>query len=257
MLNYRNTNKAFIALIIILVIYQLYFGASFGIYAFAIIPYILVLVYGSCFIGSGFYLPVICDAKTEKKHIALSFDDGPDAEFTPAILDILKKNEVEAAFFLIGKRLEDHPSISQLIDAQGHIIGNHSYSHDAWFDLYSSKKMKEDLKRVNDLVKQLTGKYPQLFRPPYGVTNPNLAKAVKDGEYISIGWNIRSFDTVIHNKEKLLRRILNDLKPGAIILLHDTSPTMVSILPDLINQIKSHGFELIRLDKMLNLQAYA
>ena len=97
---------------------------------------------------------------------------------------------------------------------------------------------------------------PRFFRPPYGVTNPNLKKAVLLGGLISIGWSIRSYDTVIRNEKHLLSKILKALKPGAILLLHDTSETTLQILPQLLKGIREKDISMRRLDKMINLNPY-
>ena len=125
------------------------------------------------------------------------------------------------------------------------------------FDLFSSKKMLADLRMTDLAVHEATGLTPKLFRPPYGVTNPNLAKAIVKGSYIPVGWNIRSMDTVIKDEQKLLNKMTGSIKPGAILLFHDTSKTTLAILPDLIKHIHSKGYEIVRLDKMLNVKAYA
>ena len=117
--------------------------------------------------------------------------------------------------------------------------------------------MLTDLQRMDAAMSAVTGLQPRLFRPPYGVTNPNLKKAIINGRYTPIGWNIRSLDTVIRDEQKLLKKINEAIKPGAIILFHDTSRTTLAILPAFIRQVKERGYEIVRLDKMLNLQAYA
>ena len=198
----------------------------------------------------------ICSVKTSEKIIALSFDDGPAGEKTIRILDILKDNHVEAAFFCIGKNMTENEETLKRMASEGHIIGNHSNSHDSLFDIYSSKKMLNDLELASQTCQEITGNYPRFFRPPYGVTNPNLKKAVLQGGFISIGWSIRSYDTVIGNEERLLTRILDRLKPGAILLLHDTSESTLKILTRLLKDIRNKGYKMIRLDKMINLNPY-
>ena len=110
---------------------------------------------------------------------------------------------------------------------------------------------------MNDITKEAIGVSPKLFRPPYGVTNPNLKNAIIKGNYIPIGWTIRSMDTVVTDEKKLLKKITGNIKPGAIILFHDTSKTTLAILPAFIQFVKTNGYEITRLDKMLNLKPYA
>lgn len=257
MLNFRNTNILFaILLLMLLLINHFYYFSSF-LYFILLFIYSLILFYGSYFIQSNFYIQTICSAKTNKKEIAISFDDGPATNYTKEILQVLKNENVPATFFCIGNRITGNENILQQIDEEGHIIGNHSYSHHFWFDLFSSKKMLDDMQMMDEKTKTTIGLTPKLFRPPYGVTNPNLKKAIIKGNYIPIGWNIRSMDTVINDEEKLLKKIIAVIKPGSIILFHDTSKTTLSVLPAFIQYVKTNGYEITRLDKMLNLKAYA
>jgi len=140
----------------------------------------------------------------------------------PEILHLLQQHAVKATFFCIGKRIPGNESILQQIKEDGHIIGNHSYSHHFWFDMFSSKKMLQDLRLMDEEVERVAGVQPKLFRPPYGVTNPNLSKAITSGGYTPIGWSVRSMDTVIKDERKLLAKINKGLHPGAVFLFHDT-----------------------------------
>ncbi len=257
MLTFRNTNIFFSILLAILVAYQVVYGFSLAPYLALAVVYSLLLFYGSYFIQAGFYIKSICNAGTDKKQIALSFDDGPATNYTPGILKILDQHQIEAAFFCIGKRIPGNEEIFKSLHNAGHIIGNHSFSHATWFDLFSSKKMLDDMKLMDDTMRKVTGLSPKLFRPPYGVTNPNLKKAIVNGRYISIGWNIRSLDTVIKDEKKLFEKVTKALKPGSIILFHDTSKTTLNILPEFIKHVLKEGYTITRLDKMLNLDPYA
>ncbi|MFI5157068.1 MAG: polysaccharide deacetylase family protein, partial [Chitinophagales bacterium] len=197
MLNFRNTNILFFILLVLLISANYFIGIPLFAYALLVIAYLGILAYGSYKVSLNFYMPVLCSAKTRDKEIAISFDDGPDAEITPAILTILNRANVHAAFFLIGNRIPDREILVRKLYEEGHLIGNHSFSHHALFDFFSSRKMGEDLKSMDQLIINMLGIRPRLFRPPYGVTNPNLKSAVQAGGYKSIGWSIRSLDTVI------------------------------------------------------------
>jgi len=256
MLNFRNTNIFFALLVIALVGYRIYFGLPWYVFLFVLIVYSFILFYGSYFIQAGFYIRSICNVNTNKKEIAISFDDGPASEYTEALLNILQENNIEAAFFCIGSRVVKNKSLLKTIHEQGHVIGNHSFSHATWFDLFSSRKMLDDMKLMDETVKSVTGLTPRLFRPPYGVTNPNLKKAIVRGKYISIGWNIRSLDTVIKDENRLFQKVTRALKPGSIILFHDTSKTTLKMLPAFIKHLSEEGYAVTRLDKMLNLNPY-
>ncbi len=196
---------------------------------------------GAYFIGLNFHLDSVNSLNTSDKKVLLTFDDGPHAN-TVKVLEALKKHNVKAVFFVIGKSIFGNERIMQQIVSEGHQIGNHSFSHHNWIDVWSTKKVKEDFETCQKLIEQ---HQPQskLFRPPYGVTNPNIAKAVKILHLQSIGWNIRSYDTSIKDVEKIKQRVLSQLKPGAIILLHDRLDLMPELLDTLIPAIKKEGYE--------------
>ncbi len=257
MLNFRNINVLFLILLGICTWAQLKHGLHWSIYILLFIIYSLVVFYGCYYIGSNFFMKVVCSADTDKKEIAISFDDGPAVNYTPEILDVLKKEDVKAAFFCIGNRIKGNELIMQRIKADGHLLGNHSYSHHFWFDMFSSGKMLEDLRMMDAAMESATGLRPKLFRPPYGVTNPNLKKAVERGGYIPVGWNVRSLDTVIKDGNKLFDKINAGLKPGAIFLFHDTSKTTLEVLPKFLQEVKKKGYRVVPLDKLLHLPAYA
>jgi peptidoglycan/xylan/chitin deacetylase (PgdA/CDA1 family) len=202
-------------------------------------------------------MKIICSANTDQKEIAISFDDGPAKNHTTEILRVLKQDNIKATFFCIGNRIAGNESILKQIENDGHIIGNHSYSHHFWFDMFSSGKMLNDLKRMDHELEKVTGKRPKLFRPPYGVTNPNLKKAIINGDYIPVGWSVRSMDTVLKDEKKLLGNIKRSIKPGAVFLFHDTSKTTLNVLPEFIKEVKKRGYHIIPLDKLLHLEPYA
>ncbi len=257
MLNFRNTNITFIIVLLLATAYHLTYGLPWMVYLIIFVVYSLLLFYGSYFVSSNFFFKVICSAATGNKEIAISFDDGPALSYTPEIVQLLKEHQVEAAFFCIGNRIKGNESLLMQLHQEGHLIGNHSYSHHFWFDLLSAQKMSEDLQLMDSTMQQVTGLKPRLFRPPYGVTNPNLRKAVEKGNYIPVGWNVRSMDTVTKNEAKLLHKVSKAVKPGAVVLFHDTSKTTLAILPDFIKQVTGKGYTIVRLDKLLKLQAYA
>jgi peptidoglycan/xylan/chitin deacetylase (PgdA/CDA1 family) len=250
-------NILFISLVLLCLAAQRVYSIPVYFYIILVGVYSIVLFYGCYYVGSNFFIPIICSVKTDKKVIALSFDDGPVAENTLQILQLLKDSNAKAAFFCIGSRIAGNEAILKQAYNDGHLIGNHTFSHHYWFDMFSAKKMLADMRMMDQAMINVIGKAPKLFRPPYGVTNPNLKKAIIQGNYIPVGWSMRSMDTVIKDEKKLLNKVISKIKPGAVFLFHDTSTTTVAVLPALIKHIQANGYEIIRLDKMLNLQAYA
>lgn len=256
MLNFRNTNIFFILLLAILIGVHIKYGVPVFAYCLLLIAYSFIIFWGCYNVGSNFFIKIICKADTDKKEIAISFDDGPSIEHTPAILRVLNAENVKATFFCIGHRIAGKENILQQMQQEGHIIGNHSFSHHFWFDMYSAQKMQEDLRQMDAAMEKVTGLKPKLFRPPYGVTNPNVKKAILKGGYTPVGWSVRSMDTVIKDEKELLDKINAGIDPGAVFLFHDTCGSTLKALPSFIKEVKKRGFTIVPLDKLLHLQPY-
>ena len=256
-MNFKTTNAVFILLILVLCILKYYTDVHYLLFILAALLYISALIYGSFTIGSNFYFQVVCSSSSGKKEIAITFDDGPVKEVTPLVLELLKEHNLKAAFFCIGKNISENESILKRMDAEGHLICNHTFSHANMFDFYSGKKMVAELKRTEDSIKNATGKKTGYFRPPFGVTNPTLKRAVKTLNYIPIGWSLRSLDTVITDEKKILIRLKSKLKAGDIVLFHDIDPKVVSILGEFIEYATENGFKIVSLDELLGIEAYS
>ncbi len=235
-----------------------YYHIEFSVWYF-LIPILLfsiLLFYGSYFIQSNFFVKALCNSTSQKKEIALSFDDGPVTS-TNLVLDVLKKHNVPSAFFCIGKRMTENPDILKRIHEEGHVIGNHSFTHHVLFDLMSKKQMKLELQETNHIAKNIIGENLKMFRPPYGVTTPVLAKAIKEEGFETIGWSLRTYDTMIEDGQKLISQITSQIKAGDVILLHDSQKVTISSIEEIINAIRLKGFTFVRLDHLLNIKAYA
>lgn len=225
----------------ILVIYQIIFF-SLLITAF--------LFYASYNIRMGIYLKALCKNPSKGRVVALTFDDGPDPQYTPRVLDVLKEHNIKACFFCIGSKIKGNEDLLERIKREGHIVGNHSYSHLFSFPLHTSEWIKRDLQMCDF---ELESNEFRLFRPPFGVTNPMIASAVKQMEYTTIGWNIRSLDTC-RSKERVIKRIKKRLKDGSAILLHDRLPQSEEILREVIELINQENFRTVRIDELFDLK---
>lgn len=215
-----------------------------------------ILFLGSYFIQLNFFVKAHCKGVETDKAVALTFDDGPDATFTPMLLDVLKKHKAKATFFLIGKNIAGNEGLVQRMVDEGHTVGNHSYNHAFWFDLYPAKRVLEELKQTDETIKKVIGKKPLLFRPPYGVTNPPIAKAVKRGSYEVIGWNVRSLDTMVKTEVELAQRVLPKCEKGNIFLFHDTSETTVKVIDQFLEKLTKDGLRAMTVDELLDIKAY-
>ena len=256
MLNFRNTNIVFIIIVMVTIALAAHYTIPLYVYLVIVLLYSLLLFYGSYYVGSNFFMKVLCHGNSGTKQIAISFDDGPAKAYTPEILQVLKQHRVTAAFFCIGKNIAGNEELLQQIKNEGHVIGNHSHSHHFWFDLFSARKMLNDVQLMSETAENIIGLRPALFRPPYGVTTPNMKKVMQRGGFTAIGWNIRSLDTVVKEEKKLLQRITRQLQPGAIVLLHDTCKTTLAVLPRFIETARGKGYEFVGIDKLLNLPPY-
>ncbi len=142
------------------------------------------------------------------------------------------------------------------MDKEGHVVGGHSYSHHFFFDLFSRKRMSEEMQRTEEAISKSINRKIRMFRPPYGVTNPALAGVLERKKYYVIGWSLRSKDTVTEDENLLLGRVTGKLKPGDIILFHDTKSHMINVLEKFIKFAKENDFRFERLDKHLGIEAY-
>ena len=191
---------------------------------------------------AGVFLSSICSLKSINENILLTFDDGPDPEITPQILDTLRELNAKAIFFCIGKKVKKYPELVLRIANEGHIVANHTYNHSDFLGFYSTKRIKGEIEDTERSIMDVTKRSYKLFRPPFGVTNPNIARAIEALDYKVIGWNVRSFDTVSKNRLGVLNRIMKNLKSGDIILFHDTVSITPSILKDFMLLARNKGF---------------
>ena len=180
------------------------------------------------------------DLPGDSPEVYLTFDDGPTAVVTPWVLDQLEAAKAKATFFCLGRNVDKHPAIYQQILAAGHSVGNHSYSHLKGFRS-SVKRYMEDIHLASDMIDS------RLFRPPYGRILPGQVRAVSE-EYDIIMWDVLSID---YNSglsgERVLRNVTNNVKPGSIIVFHDSDKAADNLyyaLPRTLEFLKSEGFSM-------------
>lgn len=234
-----------------------YCHTAWAFYACLILIYVSISLTMAFFPSSGFHYPLVYSGGSRKgKAVALSFDDGPDPVLSPGILDVLKKYKVPAGFFLIGKKISGNKALVKRIHEEGHIIGNHSFSHTNLWDFMSSAKMSADIENTVAAIRDVTGKSARYFRPPYGVINPMVNRAVKKTGMFIVTWRFRSFDTTASSSEVLLEKAIRKVKPGDILLFHDSCMLTAEILEKLIVSLQERGLEFVPLDQLINLPAY-
>lgn len=215
-----------------------------------------VLVWASADIGSGVYLKALCRAESAGKVVALTFDDGPDADATPRVLDLLKRYDVRATFFVVGEQARQNPELIHRMVAEGHTVAGHSYYHLPQSTLWSSQRYTEELFRCNDVVARLTGLRMRLYRPPFGVTNPPIARAVKNLGLIPVGWSVRSLDTMTKNSDRVVDRVMRGLRGGDVILLHDRLENSEELLEKLLTALRTQHYTTATVDELFKIEAY-
>lgn len=256
MLKHAYIKWFFIALLTFL--WYAYFSHKLPLFLIfiAIIVWLGITAWGSFDIRLNYFIKAhSSNKKINRNVVALTFDDGP-TEITPEILHLLEKYHQKATFFCIGKQLEKYPETAKIIIEQGHVIANHTYSHTNKMGFLSAKEVNSEIASTQKIIQQITGKIPNLFRPPFGVTNPNIGRACKENRVEVIGWNIRSLDTVIASEDKILSRILDRFEKGSIILFHDTSTKTLNVLERLLIVMEKKQIQSVTVDELLNIKAY-
>lgn len=219
---------------------------------------ISTVAWGAFNIQGNFFLKATHRGDATNRQIALTFDDGPHPVYTPQVLALLKQHGVKATFFCIGKHAAQHPEIVQQIHAAGHVVANHSFTHAPTIDFHRKARWLEELRQTDATIAHSIGSNPRFFRPPYGVTTPHLAKAIKLSGHTVIGWCVRPYDTLkTRHAEYISRAILKQVKPGNIILLHDTHDRIVPVLEQLLPKLEQRGFTMVTAAELIHQDAYA
>ncbi|HXF16960.1 MAG TPA: polysaccharide deacetylase family protein [Burkholderiales bacterium] len=192
------------------------------------------------------------DAAVKRGEIAVTFDDGPDPDVTPKVLDILDAHRAKASFFVIAERAAAHPALVREIVRRGHSIENHSRRHASCFALFGWSALKQDVGAAQEIIERITGRSPAFFRAPMGLRNPMLDPLMAIMGLRYTAWTRRGFDTVTRDPAVVLRRLTRNLSAGDILLLHDRrcrddQPIALEVLPPLLEQIEARGLRPVSL----------
>lgn len=194
-------------------------------------------------------LPV-CHGGEGGGRIALTFDDGPDTELTPRLLDALKKSGARATFFPIGEKVPVHPDIIRRIAAEGHEIGNHGWGHLKMTRL-SERSIRDEIRRTSRALADGAGVRAKFFRPPHGLVDRRLREIVVGEDGLStVTWNLECGDWGAVTVGGVVNRILSGAKDGSIILMHDTNPRTVEAMERVVPELKKRGFALVGLSEI-------
>lgn len=178
---------------------------------------------------------------------ALTFDDGPSAEYTPRLLDGLKERNIKASFFLLGRNIPGNEEIVERMQEEGHLIGNHTYNH-VQLSAISEAEAREEILKTNNIIYEITGNYPQYMRPPFGSWKKNLELCV---EMIPVFWNIDTMDWKSQDVSSILNIVFAEAEDGAIILMHDEYETSVEAALQIADHLMKEGYEFVTADRLI------
>ena len=178
---------------------------------------------------------------------ALTFDDGPSAEYTPRLLDGLKERNIKASFFLLGRNIPGNEEIVERMQEEGHLIGNHTYNH-VQLSAISEAEAREEILKTNNIIYEITGNYPQYMRPPFGSWKKNLELCV---EMIPVFWNIDTMDWKSQDVSSILNIVFAEAEDGAIILMHDEYETCVEAALQIADHLMKEGYEFVTADRLI------
>jgi peptidoglycan/xylan/chitin deacetylase (PgdA/CDA1 family) len=222
-------------------------AASAGAAAFALLAWGTVSLDAPLFGRVANRGPSRCDTG------ALTFDDGPSPSATPAVLDLLRRTETPATFFLVGRRAIEFPEIVRRIRAEGHGLGNHSFSHRALVFM-TPGMIRRELERTDDAIRRAAGVSPAFARPPYGLRGPFTVRAIRARGEMPVGWSLYPGDASRPPAEKIVVRVLARAHAGDILLLHDGGgdrSATVAALPRILDGLRAKGLAVVPLQDLL------
>lgn len=258
MLKFPVINRLFILAFATTLVLDYFIDIHWWVYVLLGILWATYTIIGSFHIRWNYHLPALhFNKKIKNNWVAITFDDGPHPDFTPKVLKLLEKYNAKASFFCVGQQVIQFGAITKDIVDGGHTIGNHTYSHSNAFGFLGTQKVLVELQKTNKTIKDITGLHAKLYRPAFGVTNPNINRAVKKMKLQTIGWSIRSLDTTKRSKKAILERITSRIKKGDIILLHDSSEKTVEVLEQLLLFLQQNKMQSVSVDQLLDIEAYA
>jgi peptidoglycan/xylan/chitin deacetylase (PgdA/CDA1 family) len=197
----------------------------------------------------------------ENNQIALTFDDGPDPRYTPKVLEVLRKHDVKATFFVMGARAKKHPDLIKQIANDGHALGSHTYWHPN-LAKENVERLRWELSETDRILERMIGFHTRLFRAPYGNLNEPLMEELRRQDYSVIGWNVDSLDWRQLPADDVLKNVMSNLDPGSIVLMHDGGhwtmdlSGMVEALDQVIARMKEDHIEMVTIPELLGIRPY-
>jgi peptidoglycan-N-acetylglucosamine deacetylase len=199
--------------------------------------------------------------RTDRNAVALTFDDGPSPD-TEGVLDVLAEHHLSATFFMVGREVESFPGIAQRVFAEGHEVGNHSYSHPVYL-FQRALETRDQVQRAQDVIAETIGVKPTLARPPFGVRTPAYFGATRALGLRTVQWDVAGFDWKRRSPSQIADNVLRKVRPGSIILLHDGDSAgkqdrknTVAALPLIIKGLKDRDLQIAPLSQLLPERIY-
>lgn len=187
-------------------------------------------------------------------YIAMTFDDGPNPQLTPKLLDMLKERGIKATFFVVGRNVEEYPDIVRRMSAEGHEVANHSWSHPTLTRL-GAESFRKQIENTNDSIARATGKRPVLMRPPYGATSSILNRRLAEEFGLKvILWSVDPLDWKYRNSNRVYSHIIQNTQPGAIILAHDIHATTVAAMPATLDSLLGKGYKFVTVSELIAME---
>lgn len=242
-------------------------GVAIGGFGFSVLTtglpallFAVLLVDGILRPSSGVLYPTLTHGPRQGNRVALSFDDGPDPEITPRVLDALARHGARASFFVIGRKLEAAPELARRLLAEGHELGNHSWRHSRWQNFWGTAAQTEEIRRGEQSIARFTGGRAQpLFRPPIGLKSPPLARAARRLGLTLCAWSLHARDTRGAAPGQVAQRVLERVRAGDIILMHDghdlpgrSRPACVPALVLILDGLRAKGLEAVTVSELLD-----
>lgn len=198
--------------------------------------------------GVFFSRPRLVKLLSNSKKVVLTFDDGPHPKTTPKVLEILRKRNIKAIFFVLGLQAEKYPELLKQIHAEGHEIGNHSYNHKNLAQL-SEEQLKLQIEKTNSIIEKITGQKPEFLRPPYGAMNKQVIRAAMNEKMNILLWTIDPKDWQSKNEASIMRNLdkqlgLNGNLRGGAVLLHDIYPATVRALDPFLDKLATNDYQI-------------
>ena len=242
--------------------------SAFGTTALSIgVPALFLALFADGVIrpGSSALYPTLRHGPRDGRRVALSFDDGPDPEVTPTVLDALAEYGARATFFTIGQALDAHPQIARRLVAEGHELANHSWRHSRWASFAMPRRQRDEIERGERAIAAIAGNgVSPLYRAPFGVKSPPFVAAARAKRLTMVAWSLHSRDTFYADPARVAARVLRRVRPGDIVLLHDGHDVRgrhrnecARAVPLILAGLRERGLECVTVSDLLELRASA